>query len=89
VHNTFPYSIYENNFSSVVAKRLGFLPTTHKLTPHIKGKKCTKKNLHPVATDWVAKEERKENEEEGRNPRCRGSSLGLARRMTGHLAASR
>jgi hypothetical protein len=34
----------ENNLSSVVAKRWCFLLTTHKLTPHIKAKKCTKKN---------------------------------------------
>jgi hypothetical protein len=47
----------EYNFSSVVAKRLGFLPIIKKLTPHLKDKKCTKKFYTP---DWVAKEERKE-----------------------------
>jgi hypothetical protein len=34
----------ENNLSSVAAKRWCFLPTTYKLTPHIKAKKCTQKS---------------------------------------------
>jgi hypothetical protein len=33
---------FEYNFSSVVAKRLAFLPTIKKLTPHLKDKKFTK-----------------------------------------------
>jgi hypothetical protein len=47
----------DNNFSSVVAKKGGvFCPPTHKLTPHIKGKKMQKKKkkkktLHPVAVE--------------------------------------
>jgi hypothetical protein len=36
------YLSNEYNFSSVVAKRLAFLPTIKKLTPHLKDKKCTK-----------------------------------------------
>jgi hypothetical protein len=39
----------DNNFSLVVAKRGGFLPTTHKLTPHIKGKKMQKKKKEKKA----------------------------------------
>jgi hypothetical protein len=42
----------------VSAKRWGFLPTTHKLTHQIKGKKCTKKKkIHHAV------KERKEVEE--------------------------
>jgi hypothetical protein len=48
-----------------------------------------KKFLHPTAADWVGKEERKEKEEEEGRVGCRGCSLGLAGRMTDHLAASR
>jgi hypothetical protein len=48
-----------------------------------------KKILHPTAADWVAKEERKEKEEEEGRVGCRGCPLGLAGRTTGHLAASR
>jgi hypothetical protein len=44
--------ILENNLSSVVAKRGCFLPTSHRLTPHIKAKKCTKKKkLNHAAVD--------------------------------------
>jgi hypothetical protein len=48
----------ENNFSLVV-------PTTHKLTPHIKGKKC-KKTLHLAIVDFQLKkkEKRKKEKEE-------------------------
>jgi hypothetical protein len=35
--------VKENNFSSDVAKMEGFLSTTHKLTPQLKGEKCGKK----------------------------------------------
>jgi hypothetical protein len=76
-------SIHENKFSSVVAKILGFLPTTYKLTPHIKGKKCTQKKFHPVVVDFQLKkqEKRKKKEEthdwQGRNPRCKVDHLGL------------
>jgi hypothetical protein len=43
-----------------VAKRLGFLPTTQKLTSHIKGKKCTKKiyTLQQLI-GWLKKKEKR------------------------------
>jgi hypothetical protein len=62
------YYYYENNFSSDVAKKEGFLPTTHKLTPQLKGEKCQKKKtLHPTAVETHVlmqhlKKERKEKE---------------------------
>jgi hypothetical protein len=52
-----------------VAKRLAFLPTIKKLTPHLKDKKCTK----TFYTLQQAKEERKEKEEEEGRVGCKGS----------------
>jgi hypothetical protein len=57
------------NFSSVVTKRLAFLPTIKKLTPHLKDKKCTKKfyTLQQLI-GWLKKKEkrrRKKKEEWG------------------------
>jgi hypothetical protein len=59
-----------------------FLPTTHKLTPHIKGKKNAKKKkktLHPLAADFQLKkkEKREKENEEGRKLRPT-ASLDLA-----------
>jgi hypothetical protein len=72
----------ENNFSLIVATRLGFLPTTHKLTPHIKEKK-KKKSTKKIYTlqqliGWLKKKEkrRRRKKEEGRNPRCRADHPG-------------
>jgi hypothetical protein len=48
----FGFILVENNFSSIVAKRLGFLPTTHKLTPHIKAKKIHKKKTKKKITPY-------------------------------------
>jgi hypothetical protein len=50
----------EYNFSSVVAKRLAFLPTIKKLTPHLKDKKCTKKfyTLQQLI-GWLKKKEKR------------------------------
>jgi hypothetical protein len=47
-----------------------------------------KKNLHPIAADWVAKEERKEKEEEEGRVGCRGCPLGLAGRTDDKLTAT-
>jgi hypothetical protein len=41
----------ENNLSSDVAERGSFLPTSHRLTPHIKAKKCTKKKINRAVVD--------------------------------------
>jgi hypothetical protein len=64
------YYYYENNFSSDVAKREDFLPTTHKLTPQLKGEKCQKKKKNSTSySSWThvlmqhPKKERKEKEE--------------------------
>jgi hypothetical protein len=50
-----------------VAKSEGFLPTTHKLTPQLKGEKCQKKKkklyILQHETHIHPKEERKEKEE--------------------------
>jgi hypothetical protein len=43
--------LFENNLTSVMAKRGTFLPTTHKLTLHIKAKKCTQKNY--TMLQWI------------------------------------
>jgi hypothetical protein len=50
----------EYNFSLVVIKRLSFLPTIKKLTPHLKGKKCTKKfyTLQQLI-GWLKKKEKR------------------------------
>jgi hypothetical protein len=72
-----------------VAKRWGFLPTIHMLTPHIKRKKCKKKKkkkLYILPLKTHAAEERKESQcskkakrkkrkEEGRNPPSRPATL--------------
>jgi hypothetical protein len=69
----------ENIFCSDVTKRVGFLPTTHKLTPQLKEKKCKKKLYilqHETYVD--PKEERKEKEEkegEGRRKHDRPTVL--------------
>jgi hypothetical protein len=52
--------VYKNNFSSVMVKKLGFLFTIQKLTPHIKDKKCTKKiyTLQQLI-EWLKKKEKR------------------------------
>jgi hypothetical protein len=65
--------LVENIFRSDVAKRVGFLPTTHKLTPQLKGKKMQKKlYILQHETHVHSKEERKEKEEKGEGRRKHG-----------------
>jgi hypothetical protein len=59
-----------SNFSHTWQK-VDFAAPNRKRTPHIKGKKCTKKNLHPNAVDFQLKkkekrEKRRKNETHGR-----------------------
>jgi hypothetical protein len=63
----------ENIFRSDVTKMVCFLPTTHELTPQLKGEKCKKKKklyiLHHETTSILKKKEkrkkRKKEKEEG------------------------
>jgi hypothetical protein len=52
----------ENNFNSDVAKREGFWPTSHKLTPQLKGEKCKKILYILQQRRPTPKEEKKEKE---------------------------
>jgi hypothetical protein len=51
---------FENIFNSDVAKRWGFFPTTHVLTPHIKRKKMQKIILHLASHDRVTMQRKEE-----------------------------
>jgi hypothetical protein len=59
----------ENIFRSDVAKRVGFLLTTHKLTPQLKREICKKKRLyilqHETTSILKKKEQRKKEKVEG------------------------
>ena len=53
--------LLENNFNSDGAKRWCFLSTTHMLTPHIKRKKCKKKNSTSSRTRFTLQKKRLHN----------------------------
>jgi hypothetical protein len=62
-----------------VADKRDFLPSNRSKTPHIKEKKCTKKNYTPAATNFQLKkkEKRKKRKKgEGRTKtRCRARPI--------------
>jgi hypothetical protein len=54
-----------NNFNMVGVSRWGFLPTTYKLTPHIKGEKNTqKKKQNPALANFQLKTKEMRKKEE-------------------------
>jgi hypothetical protein len=66
---------------------VGFATPTKSMTPHIKKKNCTKKNINPSTTDFHLKEGRKEKEEkeEKRKKEEKEEDMGLQTHGTGAM----